>query len=358
MRSVLALLAIVFVLFISAHSEAAGNCSLNHPQGVVWKAPAQFVWKGACFNGQAHGYGWYEFNLSNDGFPAAKVELLIEYANGAVSNDFYYFKMYNQDKVTHEGYALLGESQIDAGTCLSLADCARTMEVLKNGVQPPLPPMAPAVPPMPAPPSVDQQRQGVSLPASPRYTTAAAAYIEFVTSVSAVTDELVKRAYQSFGEESEYIDKEVRDGMSYFTRYFPLYASSICRRNKKDLERCQIHQYEVIVASMSAIVSGKPVEEILPATRSYRSRSELCENTGSMADARECWSNQLTKLENSLKRVHPSAVDAGVTAFAGYAGALSYLNAAGGSAYGFEFLGNYEKLLEFINTQAQTTWVD
>ena len=362
MRSVLALLAIVFVFFISAHSEAAGNCSLNHPQGVVWKAPAQFIWKGACFNGQAHGYGWYEFNLSNDGFPAAKVELLIEYANGAVSNDFYYFKMYNQDKVTYEGYALLGESQIDAGTCLSLADCARTMEVLKNGVQPPMPPMAPAVPPMPAPappttpPSVEQQHENIQLPANPQYSSVEEAYKQFKIAARLAMYAIEKRVTEEYGDDS--FTQDVVNGMVEFEKNFPGYAAAICRRNKRDLQRCQIYQYQVIGASLAAIVAGKPTEEVLPATRPFASRSVLCENAGSMGGMINCWRSQVEKFERSLARVHPTAMQYCVAAFDGLSTALTYLVATGGSAYNTEFFGNYETLLEFVSNQAQTAWND
>lgn len=342
--------------------KAPTTCTVEHPTDLVWQRPDKSIWTGACSQSKPHGYGWYKFDLSKDGYPQSRVEILIEFNQGAVANSFYYAKMFTQDQVTYEGFAQLGGYQVDNGNCLALEECARTADVLKNGVKSPVPvpPKGPAVPvPPPAapqPPEQEPQHQQQD-DLNPPFRSVDDAQEKFEIAARKARAYLLQKLEETDeqGNKNTYKLDTITSGMIDFERNFPEYAYNICQRNRVVLEGCRIFQYETAVRSLINLVNGADVTEVLFPTANYRSLSESCHGD-SMSELRNCWSQKIDGLERNIAARHPNGTKYAVLAFAGYATAISYLNAYGGSAYSDEFLGNYEKLIFYLHEQANTAW--
>ncbi len=324
------------------------GCIVLHPESLPWKQPKVANWTGSCVNGKAQGYGWYKFDLTNDGYPASAVEIFLELGNGSLTNDFYFAKMMTGNELNYEGYAQAGGYQVENGNCLALAECYRTMQALKEKATAPKPP----VPPVALEESEESDHSEEVVPERP----VEIAKRELKNVVYNQVRSFVKERFQ---DEPELISS-VNSNVMAFVYHYEEFAQNICHRNSRYLENCQLYQYRVATAAVRSLAEGKSDESALLKLRRPYSPFEnsICARKASMQDLFSCLQSAIKNKEKNISSKHPRAMASGAAAIAAYSEALSLLEASGGSAKTSAYLWSYERLLEFIYEQSITPWVD
>ncbi|UOF02900.1 hypothetical protein [Bdellovibrio reynosensis] len=326
--------------------KAPVSCQVTHPTELVWQAPDKSTWTGACAGTKPHGYGWYKFDLSKDGYQTSRVEILLELKNGEVANTYYYAKMFTDEQLSFQGFAQLGGYQIEEATCLNSTECSRIADTLKNGIKPPMPPAPPA--------KEDPKEKEPTVPDfAPPYRSRAEAHEKFFTAIDTVRTHFFKKAYEA-GEDTE----AFWNAISRFQENFALYAQFICQRNKQELENCEIYQYEAAGRSLHALLNGKKGREMVFSHTHYQTLAVNCDDSSEHAYM-ECWYRKLDQFANKIAQRHPNGTRFAKEAFGHYADALSilYTNYSGGS-YRFERAAFYEQFLFFLHEQANTNWTN
>lgn len=344
--------------------KAPISCTAKHPTELVWKSPNKSIWTGGCLNGKAQGYGWYKFDLTNDGYDSSRVEVLLEFNNGEVANTFYYVKMFTQEQLTFEGFAQLGGYQIDGKNCLETAECARTADVVKNGVRPPLPPKAPQLPPpQPQQPEVPDETYKGNLDCfgekvddigdPPRHLSEIQSLLVEMQKIGMrCLIHLNEKEYGSDGNASNIVN-----GLNQFMKYYPTYAHYICQRNGVFVEACEKQQLYMAINIFYDIYASRDIYQTLRDLHGdYRPLGDKCSNAINNGDFNSCWHNQIKNLENFIAQKHPNGAKNGSLAFDGLAKALGYLHAGGGSAYTGEYLDAYEHLMWNLYDTANTVF--
>lgn len=318
------------------------GCVVLHPEKLPWKQPKEANWLGACVRGKAQGYGWYKFNLTEDGYPASKVDVFLEFQDGDLANDFYFAKMITGADVNYEGFAEAGAYQVNNENCLGLAECVRIMQALKEGGTAPRPPVPPQAPLEPE-----------DIPPQTPLEEAEEKFQEII--YMRLRGALEKR----FVDAPEKVEPVVQQFYE-FERFFNSYAQYICQRNSRDLENCKTYQYQVANLALNYVIAGANDEAILFKLQgNYKPFEEtVCGNSRSVQDSFACIGRAISQKEKNIASKHPRAMDRGSLAIAAYSKAVSLFEASGGSARNAAYLWSYEILLEFIYQQSITPWVD
>lgn len=348
----MALLCFLFVSPVFAQDTAGSvadqvrtieGCSLTHPATLAWRKPLQASWSGACVQGQAQGYGWYKYDLTNDGSPDWKVELFMEFTSGVVSNSYLYVKMLNNGSLAFEGFMDLTNHSIDSADCLSITDCARTADVLKNGTKPPQPPTPPNTPPPtePNPPPHETR------PVDPL----ADAQKKFQESWQNGLSSLLARFATDLATR-----QAITVAMNDFAKNYPVYAQNICQRNKRNLLNCAIFQYENARISLDRLTLGDSVQNLFFPVAGYVSRAKDCQKAKSNAEFLTCFQSRLDKDLETVAKNHPNGALYGSKALKGYAKALAFMDAKTGPSLTAATLDNYEHFLRFLMEQAERAW--
>lgn len=330
------------------------GCVVLHPESLPWKQPKMASWTGSCVSGKAQGYGWYKFDLTNDGYPASSVEIFLELGDGSLTNDFYFAKMMTGSELNYEGYAQAGGYQVNSGNCLALAECYRTMQALKEKATSPKPPMPPVAPAEPEE-TVDSEESEQIEEALPE-TPLEIAQRELKEVMYNQVRSFVRERFQ----DQPNMNTTVFVSIMSFEYYFREYAENICHRNGRVLQNCQLYQYRIATDALKNLAEGQSDESaLLKLRRPYSSFEEsVCARRSSMQDLFSCIHTAIKNKEKNISAKHPRAMASGATAIAAYSEALSLMEAEGGSAKTSAYLGSYERLLEFIYEQSITPWVD